>query len=893
MKISFHRFLPALITVLLSCPCLRAEEPAQKTEQATGLTKGLELFDTTILPALEEHCYSCHSNAAEVTEGGLELDSPAGLLRGGDSGPMLKAHDSGQSRLLDLLQHNEDVSAMPPEEKLPEELIAAFGEWIRLGAPDSRKDIGPTAKEQRLEESKQHWAFQPPTANGIPAVVDTEWAHDPGIDNFVLAQIESEGIHPVGDADRRTLIRRLFFDLVGLPPTPEEIDAFVADKSPEAVELLVDRLLASPQFGERWGRHWLDVVRFAESSGMEFNFTYPHAWPYRNYVIDSFNADKPFDVFLREQVAGDLMSAVDGESPEAVEARNIAPSLLSFGPKRHNSSGTGFRMDIADDQIDVIFKSMQAMTVSCARCHDHKFDPIPTKDYYSLAGIFMSTEPLYGTIKQKYSNTPTDLLPIGNDAQAKHDAAEAHKQKITEAEKSLTEQKAELKKATDAQAVVQKQKTESEGLLAAISARRNASSENADASELDIAKSEDDQLAKTLAEHSVTVASLTEAIKTLTGQIDELKKTQPTRPHYAMSVRDRAKPADIKVAVRGELGNAGYVAPRGFLSAVNVPDAAPVDVNGSGRMELANWIANSKNPLTARVMVNRIWHHLFGRGIVSTVDNFGLIGKPPTHPELLDTLAIRFVEGGWSVKKTIRSLVLSRAYQLSSQSDDENASIDPDNRYFWRASPRRLEAETIRDAILSVSGQLNLERPEGSTVTSLGDQMVRGIAPEKIQPASRHRSVYLPVVRDYVPEMFDQFDFPSPSLVTGNRAVTNVPSQALYLRNSQFVAEQARFAAQRLLAVEAAADDNVRVDLSMNWALGRIPSDAERAATLQFITSVRGSAAAQETSSDRDEKKEGPSADVAAWSAWFLTLFSTAEFRYLVDIAPETGASSL
>lgn len=893
MKTFIHRFLPALLIISLSCLSLRAEEAAKKIEPAPVDTKGIKLFNSTILPALETHCFSCHSKAADSIAGGLELDSPAGMLRGGDSGPMFKAHDVEHSHLLKMLQHRDGQPAMPPEDRLPDELIAAFEEWIKLGAPDSRKDIGPTAKQQRLEESKQHWAFQPPMANEIPNVVDTEWPRDPGIDNFVLAQIESEGMRPVADADRRTLIRRLYFDLIGLPPTPQEIDAFITDESPEAPAVLVDRLLASPQFGERWGRHWLDVVRFAESSGMEFNFTYPHAWPYRNYVIDSFNMDKPFDQFLREQIAGDLLPTAEGESPAAVEERHIAPGLLSFGPKRHNSSGTGFRMDIADDQIDVVFKSTQALTVSCARCHDHKFDPIPTKDYYSLAGIFMSTEPLYGTIKQKYSNNPTDLLPIGTDAQAKHDAAEAHEQKLAEAEKSLTEQKAELKKATDAQAVVQKQKTESEGLLAAILARRNASIDNADFSESDTAKSKDDQLAKTLAEHSATVATLTETVKTLTDQIDELKKNQPARPQYAMSVRDRAKPADIKVAIRGNYSTPGDVAPRGFLSVVNVPDSAPVDTSHSGRLELADWIANSQNPLTARVMVNRIWHHLFGRGIVSTVDNFGLIGKAPTHPELLDTLAIRFVEGGWSVKRTIRSIVLSRAYQLSSQTNDENLAIDPDNRSYWRASPRRLEAETIRDSILSVSGQLDLSRPVGSTVTLLGDQMVRGIATEKIQPASRHRSVYLPVVRDYVPEMFDLFDFPSPSLVTGKRAVTSVPSQALYLRNSEFVAKQARLAAERLLAVEGLADDAARIDLSMNWTLARIPSDAERTAILQFIADVKASAAAEETPSEGNDERAVISADMTAWSAWFLTLFSTAEFRYLVDIAPAIGASSL
>ncbi|MCP4509894.1 MAG: DUF1549 domain-containing protein, partial [Fuerstiella sp.] len=292
----------------------------------------------------------------------------------------------------------------------------------------------------------------------LPVVTDKTWPLDETIDTFVLAAIEAEGIKPVGDANRQTLIRRLYFDLVGLPPSPQDVDEFVADPAADAVERLVDRLLTSPQFGERWGRHWLDVVRFAESSGMEFNFTYPHAWPFRNYVIDSFNADKPFDEFLQEQIAGDLLPTDGKESPAVAEARQIATSVLAFGPKRHNSSGTEFQMDIADDQINVVFKSTLAMTVSCARCHDHKFDPIPTADYYGLAGVFLSTEPLYGTIKQKYSNTPTDLLPIGENAQAKHDAIRKYDIELAAAEKALSARQDELKKATDAEKIAAKEK---------------------------------------------------------------------------------------------------------------------------------------------------------------------------------------------------------------------------------------------------------------------------------------------------------------------------------------------------------------------------------------------------------------------------------------------------
>ena len=518
--------------------------------------------------------------------------------------------------------------------------------------------------------------------------------------------MEAAGLTPVADANRRALVRRVFFDLTGLPPSPAEVESFLADDSADSMANLIDRLLASPRFGERWGRHWLDVVRYAESSGMEFNFTYPHAWPYRNYVIDALNQDKPYDVFLREQIAGDLMTVDENESSEVIEARLVAPSILAFGPKRHNSSGVEFQMDVADDQIDTIFRSTLAMTVACARCHDHKFDPIPTKDYYALAGIFLSTEPLYGTIKQKYSNNPTDLLPIGPNAATKHAAAEDYEKKIQEAEKQLAAKREELTEATEAEQLATAKKTEAEKRIQTETAalEEGATAEPAATEALD-------QAIASLQKSTDLVTALKGEIGSLETKVAELKQNRPPRPQYAMSARDRAQPADTKVAIRGNFRDRGEVVPRGFLSTLPVVSPSKIGANSSGRLELAHWITSPENPLTARVMVNRIWHHLFGRGLVASVDNFGLIGKPPSHPQLLDTLAIQFMRDGWSVKRMVRAMMLSRAYQLSSESDAENMNIDPDNRLFWRATPRRLEAEAIRDAILSVSGQLDLERP--------------------------------------------------------------------------------------------------------------------------------------------------------------------------------------
>ena len=757
----FRQGLSALLLIALSSGFALGEEPASKESNDAAIDSGTRLFEERILPVLVKHCYECHSKESETIEGGLELDSPTGMQRGGDSGSMFEAHHADRSELLRMLRHEDDVSAMPPDERLPDEVIAAFEEWINLGAPDSRQDSGPTAKEERLREAKKHWAFQAPQPVLPPAVNATDWSRDPRIDDFVLARLEAAGLKPAPDANRQTLVRRLYFDLIGLPPTPAQVDAFLADESPDALETLVDRLIDSPQFGGRWGRHWLDVVRFAESSGMEFNFTYPHAWPYRDYVIASFNADKPFDEFLREQIAGDLLSGDADESPERKQARLIAPSILAFGPKRHNSRGTELQMNVADDQIDVVFKSTMALTVSCARCHDHKFDPIPTTDYYALAGIFLSTEPLYGTIEQKYSNIPTELLPIGRDAEAMHAAAEQHDAALAEAEKQAAAGKQALAEATKAQQSAAKDKAGAEELLAAITARQDAAQDgdqsDAAASELREAQMELDQFVAKADEATARVTALKDELKTLEANAAELKKNRPPRPKYAMTVRDRDKPADTKLAIRGDFRTRGDVVPRGFLSAVTVPDAAPVDPAGSGRLELAHWITSPDNPLTARVMVNRIWHHLFGRGIVPTVDNFGMLGKPPSHPQLLDDLALRFVQEGWSVKRIVRAVVLSRTYQLSSHVVPQNVAVDPDVELFWRQVPRRLDAEAIRDALLAVSGQLDLSRPDGSTVTGLGDQLVRGIPLEKLHPPSNRRSVYLPVFRDYVPELFDLF----------------------------------------------------------------------------------------------------------------------------------------
>jgi len=844
-------------------PSTSAFADAPPTADPQADAAGIELFEKHIRPVLVEKCYLCHSQSADSIEGGLEMDTAAGLATGGASGPIINTENVKASLLLRMLRHEEGLEGMPQDEQLSDETILAFEKWISLGAPDPRDKSQKTAQAIQFDERLKHWAFQSPQASEPPVVKQSDWPRG-SIDKFILARLEAEKMAPVADANRATLARRLYFDLIGLPPTVENVHQFVADQSADAVARLVDRLLASPRFGERWARHWFDIVRYAESSGKEFNFTYPHAWPYRDYVIGALNSDKPYNEFVREQIAGDLMPDVPYEMPENRESRLIATSILSFGPKRHNSGGTGFRMEIVDDQIDVTCRAILGITVACAKCHDHKFDPIPTKDYYSLAGIFLSTDPLYGTIQQKYSNSPTDLLPIGPNGQAQHDALMAHNKMVGAVEKPLTAKKTELTTVEAAKKKAEESKATAEKQLAA----------NKEAG-----KEEDPTLKKQIEEAVAAVKTETSKISVLNTEIsplqaalDELKKKRPPAPTYAMTVRDRAKPADTKVAIRGDLGTPGDVAPRGFLTALQVDDVPAINPEQSGRLELANWMTSQKNPLTARVIVNRVWHHLFGRGLVATVDNFGLMGSKPTHPELLDTLAVEFMRDGWSIKHLIRKITTSRTYQLSCNANEQNMQIDPDNNLLWRSSIRRLPVEIIRDAVLAVSGQLQITPPQGSTVTALGDQMVRGVDTKKLQPPNNHRSVYLAVVRDYAPDMFDRFDFPSSALVSGNRAITNTPSQGLFLRNSEFIAEQSNYAARRLLADKGATDDGGRVDLAMRWVTGRGAAEMEREEALKLIDPVRKS------------ESEIKDRDVAAWATLFQALFATAEFRYLVDI---------
>ncbi|MDB5300461.1 MAG: Planctomycete cytochrome, partial [Phycisphaerales bacterium] len=630
------------------------------------------------------------------------------------------------------------------------------------------------------------------------------------------------------------LIRRVTFDLIGLPPTPEEVDAFVNDRSPTAFETVVDRLLASPRFGEKWGRHWLDIARYGESTGSARNIPYTQAWRYRDYVIDCFNSDKPYDQFLSEQIAGDLLP-YDG--PAQHNEQLIATGFLAIGVKDLNEKDRRkYEMDNVDEQIDVTTRAILGLTVSCARCHDHKFDPIPTSDYYSLAGIFTSTEILPGVqIRRgaagKDYSAPALLVQL--DGPAGPAVASA-------APNPENPRKVQMLTARLSAARQQLQKLRAAGPSVPPANRRQVRKEiNRLEGELQLAQG-----------------------NAATGAAAGLA---------AMGVRDGA-PADTRVCIHGEPQDLGPSAPRGFVSVIRLNNAPAIPSNHSGRLELAAWITDSQNPLTARVMANRIWQHLFGEGLVRTVDNFGSTGESPSNPELLDYLATAFTDEDWSVKSLIRELVLTHAYQLGTSASAQAAAVDPGDRLIWRMNPRRLEAEEIRDAMLMSAGRLDVARPAASPTATLPVAELR--APKVERPfgsaTDAHRSVYQPILRSLLPESLDLFDFAEPTMVTGVRDTTTVPTQALFMMNNPFVIEQSHQLAARVLESKTMTDA-ARVDLAYRLTLSRPATTAQRQRALAYIADYAKSASPKDAAKARTE----------AWASFCQALLGGAEFRYL------------
>lgn len=695
---------------------------------------------------------------------------------------------------------------------------------------------GVCSGDGAAEEARENfWAYRELEPHTLPDVVAEDWPRQP-LDRFILAKLEAAGLAPSGDAPPEIVLRRLHFDLIGLPPTPGSLDRFVARceqvGADAAIAVEVDELLASPRFGERWGRHWLDVARFAESSGTEANISFPYAWRYRDYVIDSWNEDLPFDRFITEQIAGDLLPYA---SPEERARLLIATGFLALGTKNLDAvEERQFQADMVDEQIDTVTRAVLATSIACARCHDHKSDPFTMEDYYGLAGIFASSKTYFGTAVSPANRIGGDPLRLPDDAGQKV----LHESLPPERVRALQDQ------------------------LSALRAEKSAMD---DAKAAMFAGAEPKQR-----------FTLTDALRVfwqsggIEGQLEKVSASGQALP-LAMGMLEGERVVDATLQLAGDIHQPGDVVPRAFPRALGPKEPLPMPHDQSGRRELAWWLVSPEQPLVGRVIVNRLWRHLFGVGIVATVDNFGATGEPPSHPELLDHLACRFIDDGWSLKRMIRQLVLSRTYRQASTYDAERFQHDPDNRLLWRASKRRLEAECIRDAMLDVSGALDLGRPDGSLVGRvIGDRPISLIGLDRRLPAdldgSIHRSIYLPVIRDRLPDVLELFDFAEPSLVTGSRETTNVPTQALYLLNSPFVLARSEALAQRVHAVSDA--DPERVRFAFRLCFCRDPRPEELAACLRFLGSGR-------------EAESSPDGARSTMGRLCQALLCTAEFRNL------------
>ena len=755
---------------------------------------GVAFFERQIRPLLAKRCYECHG--PEQQENELRLDRPADLLTGGVSGkPFLPGKPDGSLLIAAVRYVNEDLQ-MPPEKQLPDDEIALLIRWVEMGAPlPGGNAVTADAQQTKDWQARvEHWAFQPPQRPSLPKVQNEHWVKTP-VDRFILARLEDRQISPVSPADRRTLIRRATYDLIGLPPTPQEIEAFLNDDSSQAFEKVIDRLLASPHYGQRWGRHWLDVARYSDSNGLDENVAHGNAWRYRDWVIESFNNDKPYDAFIREQIAGDLLPA---DEPQQRNAHLIATGFLSLGPKvLAEVDEQKMEMDIIDEQIDTLGRSMLGLTLGCARCHDHKFDPLTQRDYYALGGIFKST------------HTMDSFMKI----------AKWHENELFDA-------------------VYEKKKAEHERQLAT----RRKQLDEAIATATEKLQQELGQGAALPAKPEESFSEQTQAaLKKLRDEIAAIEKNPPT-PATAMGVRE-GSPVDVSVHVRGSHLTLGETSPRS-IPAVFTSQKNPFEVaSGSGRLELANWLASSENPLTARVMVNRVWRWHFGRGLVETTDNFGLLGAKPSHPELLDYLAIDFARD-WSLKRLHRQIMLSSVYQSSSKSTPELAKQDPENRLLGRMSIRRLEAEAIRDGLLAVSGAL--DKSAGGPVIHVKNRefIFNHTSKDETSYTNYRRSVYLPVVRNHLYEAFTLFDYADASVPNGNRNTSTVASQALYLLNSELVIELSQRLARQLSKSDDG--DRQRVKRLYELAYGRPASESEIERATSFIQQVKQQATTEQ-----------------------------------------------
>ena len=961
--------------ILFWCPFAisgsRGEEPSS-----------VEFFENNIRPVLVKHCYECHSADAGEIGGSLMLDSRDGMRIGGDSGPAIDPGNVADSVLISALRY--ESIEMPPAGRLPEHIVHDFEKWIHAGAVDPREVPKGGVKENLsidVEVGRRFWAFQPTAVTSIPR---HPYDHSRGmIDQFLGRKLEEAGVSPNGISDAETRLRRLSFDLTGLPPSQALQARWLSDPSHRQWRRIVEQLLASPGFAEHWARHWMDLARYSDSNGSDFNATFHEAWRYREYLIRSFATDRPIDHFIRQQIAGDLLPAdSDSERYDNV----VATTFLMLGTKMLSERDKAkLELDVVDEQIDTLGRAFLGLTLGCARCHDHKFDPVPTEDYYALAGIFKSTVTLRGE-SQKYVSTWNRVpLPVSQQhrEQVEQHAASIRSAKVglKQAEQSLSDlQKAAVtefpgtviddldatkrgvwKSSTyvkdfvgsgylhdnnankgeasirfatrlprsgeyevrlshspgstrasrvpvtvetadgpqqvftdqrrvsiepmwsslgtfrfdvDIDAAVTLHNEGTDGHVIADAVQFLLRSEKSDASQVnqDLTASEDAS-ALLMAEKKVAIAAAKTAIEEWKKKLSALEADAPQPLPEAMALGDRPveQIRDSLVHIRGEVKNHGAAVPRGFLRVCSPGDAAIPNPKGSGRIELADWLTDPDHPLVARVFVNRVWAHLMGEGIVRTVDNFGQQGERPSHPELLDALASDFMRAGWRTKSLVRAIVNSHAYARSSDYDGESIELDPENRLWWRMNRRRLPAESIRDAMLAATGKLDrvarIEPMQGrGTLVSNNN----GDSDAKFDDVSQTcRSIYLPVVRGYVPAMMTALDAADPDLLVGRRPTTNVPSQALVLINSPDVNRWSRMAAERIVA--KTADFSDRLEMAYQVCLQRGTSSVDREIAAQFFGDRPDLGLTYSQAVD----------SVDRWHQFVAALFASTEFRLL------------
>jgi hypothetical protein len=975
-----------------------AQAAAESPQQAEPLrpapsSEDLEWFEDKVRPALIQHCGDCHG--AEDFKGGLRLDQSAGWLVGGDSGPAVIPHDPDQSLLIQAIRYTHPDVQMPPDGRLPEATIAILEDWVRRGAPAPESDPAAVRREGTAidwETARQFWAYRPLSNPRVPEIPSART----DVDAFIEQALQTAGLTANERASKDVLLRRLTFDLWGLPPTVEQRQQFLADDRPDAVERLVETLLASPRFAERFARRWFDLVRYAESLTLR-GFLLPDAWRYRDFIIDSFHRDRPYDEFVRLQIAGDLIPA---EALEQRQRHHAAVTFLMLGNTNlEEQDKQQLDMDVVDEQLDTLGKVFLGQSLGCARCHDHKFDPIPTADYYALAGILKNVQVLkhsnvselvladwplpaeeahefaqraaamtavsadiqrlrrqrealqQGGVPAAPAIVALDQLPgvIVDDAQARQVGQWQHSQHSQryigdgylhdqndgKGSKTLSfiprlpqDGRYEVRLAYIAGSsrssavsvtvfsadgertiLVNQQQTpplqgrfvslgeyqfEVEGQSFVIISNENSPGHvTADAVQfLPVTAANNSQAAAntpgagnltasgSTTSQSLQTPSTAEKSGTGTGTATEnapsamelidrqlaaaeesLKQLQllPRRP-TSLSPLERQKIENCRIHIRGSVNTLGPEVPRGFLRVVDGVATSPLPSDQSGRRQLAEWLTAPTQPLTPRVYVNRVWSWLFGAGLVRTVDAFNHTGEPPSHPELLDDLATRFVQEGWSTKQLVRQLVLTDAYQRSSLPSAEALALDPENRLLWRMNRRRLEAEELRDALLQISGRLTHHDP-GQLGSTIPADLKSDFAYRETETV---RSVYLPIFRNALPALFEVFDFADPSLVVGQRNTSTVAPQALYLMNHPFVQQQAESSAQRLLQVSPSDSTETRLTLAAVWCWGREPTTAERQLLLPVVTGPWPDAAAE----------------LSAWRNLFHLCYSAIDFRY-------------